>query len=107
MPGGEKWRNIQAILNNFMVFFTCKGNKSTFPIYPGLENVTYVFFLKTLVGGLFNGPKDESELKTQQLEKSYKMNIKLKCSHNCGYDYKMKAKVQTDLERKYENDALN
>ena len=88
-----------------MVLFTCKGNKNMFPIYIGLENVTYVFFLKTLFEGLFKGPKDESELKTKQLEKSQKMN--LKCSHNCKYDYKLKANVQTDLKRKHENDALN
>lgn len=77
-----------------------------FPIYTGLENVIYVF-LKTLFEGLRSGPKDESELKTKQLEKSYKMNIKLKCSHHCKYDYKLKANAQTELKRKHENDALS
>lgn len=60
----KKIEKYSAILNNFVLLFTCKGYTNIFPIYTGLENVTYVFFLKTLFEDPFNRLKDESELKT-------------------------------------------
>lgn len=53
-----------------------KGTKNTFPIFMGVENMSLLCSSwkgsKDLLGWLWH----ESELKTQQLKKSYKMSIK-------------------------------